>query len=170
MTSGLFRSCGGMSLIAGIGLAVVPLGAARAQAPNLAMLETMIGIAGLCPVFEIQGVQRPCNNGALYQGYRNGRGAVMANGEGEEAPWVLASFSGKAAWQTKRKDLVLTVDRILLNTETAGKEIPASGTCRMRLVADRLEGALTCEATDEGGKRYRLEVEPNGKPVSIKRF
>ena len=157
-------------LIAGIFAVIGGAGAALAQGPNLAMLETMIGIAGQCPVFEIQGVQRPCNNGALYRGYRNGRGAVMANGEAKGAPWVLASFSGKAAWQGKREDLVLAVDRILLNTDTSGKEIPASGTCRMRLVSRRLEGSLTCEATDEGGNLYRLEVLPGGRPVSIKRF
>lgn len=159
-----------ISLGTGIALGAASPGAVRAQGPNLAMLETMIGIAGSCPVFELQGIQRPCNNGALYQGYRNGRGAVMVNGEAKGALWVLASFSGKAAWQGKREDLVLTVDRILLNTETSGKEISASGTCRMKLVSRRIEGSLTCEATDEGGSRYRLEVLPGGKPVSIKRF
>lgn len=169
MKNDLFRDRA-IRLIAGISAVIGGAGAALAQGPNLAMLETMIGIAGQCPVFEIQGVQRPCNNGVLYQGYRNGRGAVMVNGEGRGAPWVLASFSGTAAWQGKHENLVLTVDRILLNTDISGKEIPASGTCRMRLVSRRLERTLTCEATDEGGNRYRLEVLPGGRPVSIRRF
>jgi len=160
----------GMRTMGLIAWAALGAGAAQAQGPNLAMLETMIGITGQCPTFEIQGVQRPCNNGALYQGYRNGRGAVMVNGESKEAPWVLVSFSGMAAWDAKREGLALTVDRILLNTEAAGQEVPASGACRMKLVSGRLDGALACEATDASGKQYRLEVQQDGKPVSIKRF
>jgi hypothetical protein len=162
--------CLGLLLAAGAilpGLGLESLQAQQAQATSLAM---MIDVEGHCRVFRVQGVDRSCTRGALYFGYRNGRAAIMVNGEASGAPWVQISFSGKASRQADLGSYPIALDRILIGTEASSQAVPVTGGCELMMAPGRVVESLSCEAKGATGQLYRLEVDPVRDPVTMRRF
>ncbi|MBJ6127269.1 hypothetical protein [Microvirga splendida] len=164
------RRTSGFLLATGAFLPVLDPGHLRAQQEREAPIAMMIDVRGYCRAFEAGGVDRSCVHGALYLGYRNGRAAIMVNGEAAGAPWAQVSFSGRADRQAGLGRYPIVLDRVLIGTEASSQTVPATGRCDLTMAPGRVVETLSCEAKAATGHLYRLEVDPVRNPVAIRRF
>jgi len=157
-------------LAAGAILPLLGLGSLRAQQAQETPVAMMVDVEGHCRVFQVRGIDRSCARGALYFGYRNGRAAIIVNGEAAGVPWAQISFSGNARRQADLGSYPIVLDRVLIGTETTSQAVPVTGGCELMMAPGRVVKNLACVAKGATGQLYRLEVEPVHSPVTIRRF
>lgn len=89
----------------------------------------------------------------------------------------IITFSGENGTRQKDDLYELTIDRMLLKSKDRpkldGLPIPSielsTGTCKqIGDLARQQVSSISCNATDEGGRRYELQFESDGSPINVR--
>ena len=91
----------------------------------------------------------------------------------------IISFSGETGRREQDNIYELQVDRMLLNSKDRpkvdGLPVPlvesSTGTCRqVGIIATRQVSSISCAATARDGRKYELQFESDGEPVTLRRI
>jgi hypothetical protein len=91
----------------------------------------------------------------------------------------IISFSGENGKREQDNIYELQVDRMLLNSKDRPKvdglpvptAVPSAGTCRQIGIITRTQvSSISCAATAENGKKYELQFESDGSPITLRKI
>lgn len=134
-------------------------------------------MSGTCTLLQIDGRDFGCKTVAYFH-TEKGRAefTVRLDDPGDDSHVI--SFSGDNGRRTQENLYVLAIDRMLMKSKERpkvdGLPVPAvqtsSGVCRQvgNFAAGKVS-SISCSATDEAGKSYRLQFESDGSPITIRR-
>jgi hypothetical protein len=155
--------------------------ASFAQAPPPGEVEPDIDLyalmSGTCTILKIDGRDFACKMVAYFHTEKGRADFTVPLDDPADDSHVI-SFSGDNGHRTQGNLYVLAIDRMLMKSKERpkvdGLPVPAvqtsSGVCRQ--VGDFAAGkvsSISCSATDEAGKTYRLQFESDGSPITIRR-
>lgn len=155
--------------------------AALAQTPSPEELEPDIDLyalmSGRCTTLKVDGRDFGCKMVAYFH-TEKGRADFTVPLEDPADESHVISFSGDNGHRTQDNLYVLAVDRMLTKSKERpkvdGLPVPAvqssSGVCKQlgNFAAGKVT-SISCSATDDAGKVYRLEFESDGSPITIRR-
>jgi hypothetical protein len=133
-------------------------------------------MSGKCSTLKITGRVFECRSVAYYHNIQGRAGFTIALDDPTDDSHVI-SFSGENGKRTNENLYVLPIDRMLLKSrdrpKVDGLPVPfvelSSGTCRQfGDFAARQVSSISCAATDKNGKRYELEFESDGSPITVR--
>ena len=134
-------------------------------------------MSGTCTMLRIDGRDFACKMVAYFHTEKGRADFTVPLDDPADDSHVI-SFSGDNGHRTQGNLYVLAIDRMLMKSKERpkvdGLPVPAvqtsSGVCRQ--VGDFAAGkvsSISCSATDEAGKTYRLQFESDGSPITIRR-
>jgi hypothetical protein len=136
-------------------------------------------MSGKCSTLRIAGRDFACRAVAYFHSQQGRANFTIALDDPTDDSHVI-SFSGENARREEQDDLYeLQVDRMLLSSrdrpKVDGLPVPfielSDGTCKQfgNLVAQRIS-RISCSATDRNGKKYELQFESDGAPITLRRI
>jgi hypothetical protein len=146
---------------------------AKPQEPDTDIFALM---SGKCTILRIAGRDFPCKSVAFFHSERGRTNFTVALDDPTDDSHVV-SFSGDNA--RREQDLYeLPIDRMLLSSKDRpkadGLPIPfvelSAGTCKqLGNFAKAQISTISCSATDKNGKKYELQFESDGSPMTVRR-
>jgi hypothetical protein len=136
-------------------------------------------MSGKCSTLKIAGRDFACKAVAYFHSEKGRANFTVALDDPADDSHVVA-FSGENATRREQDNVYeLQIDRMLLNSKNRpkvdGLPVPSvelsDGTCRQfgNLAALRIS-TISCTATDKSGKKYELQFESDGKPITLRRI
>jgi hypothetical protein len=135
-------------------------------------------ISGKCSTLKIAGRDFTCR-GVAYFHSEQGRANFTVNLDDPTDTSHVVSFSGESARRDQDNLYELSIDRMLLNSKDRpkvdGLPVPfvelSAGTCKqLGNIAVGVVSSISCAATDKNGKKYELQFEPDGSPITVRRL
>ena len=150
-------------------------GAMEREEPDIDMYAH---ISGRCTKLKIAGSDFGCKAVAYFHG-QQGRAhfTIVLDDPGDHSH--IISFSGETGRREQDNVYELQVDRMLLNSKDRpkvdGLPVPlvesSTGTCRqLGIISTRLVKSIACTATASDGRKYELQFESDGEPVTLRRI
>jgi len=135
-------------------------------------------MSGKCSTVRIAGADFACKAVAYFHS-QQGRAdfTVVLDDPADNAH--IVSFSGENARRDQDNLYELSVDRMLLKSKDRpkldGLPVPSvelsSGTCRqLGSFATRQLSSISCTATDTKGRKYELQFESDGAPMTVRKL
>lgn len=134
-------------------------------------------MSGRCSTLRIAGRDFACRKVAFFHN-ENGRvNFTVALDDPADNSHVIA-FSGEYGERPQQDLYELQIDRMLLSSKDRpkadGLPVPfverSAGICRqLGNFAMRQVSSISCSATDRAGRRYELEFESDGLPITVRR-
>jgi hypothetical protein len=151
------------------------LAGAKPAEPDTDLFALM---SGKCSTLKIAGRDFGCRAVAYFHGEHGRANFTIALDDPADDSHVI-SFSGENARREEQNNLYeLQIDRMLLNSKDRpkvdGLPVPSvelsDGTCRQfgNLAALQIS-SISFSATDKNGKKYELQFESDGKPITLRR-
>jgi hypothetical protein len=147
---------------------------AKRQEPDIDMLALM---SGRCSTLKIAGRDFACRAVAYFHSPQGRANFTIALDDPADDSHVI-SFSGENG--RREGDLYeLPIDRMLLNSKERpkvdGLPVPlvelSAGICRqLGNFAMRQVSSISCTAIDKNGKKYELQFESDGSPITVRRI
>jgi hypothetical protein len=146
----------------------------RPQEPDTDMIAMM---SGKCSTLRVAGRDFSCRSVA-YAHSIHGRAYFTIVLEDPADHNHIISFSGENGVRTLDNLYQLTVDRMLLNSKNRpkvdGLPVPvvelSAGTCtQLGNFAAGQVSSIACAAIDRNGKKYELQFESDGSPITVRR-
>src|SRR6202790_5324201 len=136
-------------------------------------------MSGKCSTLKIAGRDFACKAVAYFHSEKGRANFTVALDDPADESHVV-SFSGENASRREQDNLYeLQVDRMLLNSKDRpkvdGLPVPSAelsaGICRQvgNLAALQVS-SVSCSATDRNGKKYELQFESDGAPITLRRI
>jgi hypothetical protein len=136
-------------------------------------------MSGKCSTLKIAGRDFACRAVAYFHGEQGRANFTIALDDPADNSHVI-SFSGENARREEQNNLYeLRIDRMLLSSKDRpkvdGLPVPSvelsDGTCRQfgNLAALQIS-TISCTATDTSGKKYELQFESDGRPITLRRI
>src|SRR3954452_8082386 len=150
-------------------------GAVERDEPDIDMYAH---ISGKCTTLRIAGSDYGCKAVAYFHGQQGRAHFTIVLDDPKDHSHII-SFSGETGRREQDDVYELQVDRMLLNSKDRpkvdGLPVPlvesSSGTCRqMGIIATRQVSSITCAATTADGRKFELQFESDGEPVTLRRI
>jgi hypothetical protein len=134
-------------------------------------------MSGKCTTLKIAGRDFPCKSVAFFHSGRGRTNFTVALDDPADDSHVV-SFSGDNGRRDQDNLYELPVDRMLLSSKDRpkadGLPVPfveaSAGTCKqIGNFATAQISSITCTATDKNGKKYELQFESDGSPMTVRR-
>jgi hypothetical protein len=159
-------------------LAAMPSVAAGAVERNEPDIDMYAHISGKCTRLKIGGIDYGCKAVAYFHGQQGRAHFTIVLDDPRDDSHII-SFSGETGRREQDNVYELQVDRMLLNSKDRpkvdGLPVPlvesSTGTCRqMGIIATRQVSSITCAATARDGRKFELQFESDGEPVTLRRI
>jgi hypothetical protein len=147
---------------------------AEGVAPDIDLYALM---SGQCTMLKVDGRDFACKMVAYFHTEKGRADFTVALDDPADDSHVI-SFSGDNGHRTQENLYVLAIDRMLMKSKERpkvdGLPVPSvqtsSGVCRQigNFAAGKVS-SISCSATDDAGKIYRLQFESDGSPITIRR-
>ncbi|MGA9089509.1 MAG: hypothetical protein WB420_10430 [Bradyrhizobium sp.] len=134
-------------------------------------------MSGKCSTLRVAGRDFACRSVAYAHGVHGRAYFTIALDDPADHSHII-SFSGENGRRSQDNLYELTVDRMLLNSKSRpkvdGLPVPfvelSAGTCKQlgNFAAGQVS-SISCSATDKDGKKYELQFESDGSPITIRR-
>ena len=150
-------------------------GAVEREEPDIDMYAH---ISGKCTKLKIAGRDFGCKAVAYFHG-QQGRAHFTIVLDDPRDDSHIVSFSGETGRREQDNVYELQVDQMLLNSKERpkvdGLPVPlvesSTGTCRqVGIIATRQVSSISCAATARDGRKYELQFESDGEPVTLRRI
>ena len=150
-------------------------GAAERDEPDIDMYAH---ISGKCTKLKIAGSDFGCKAVAYFHGQQGRAHFTIVLDDPKDHSHII-SFSGETGRREQDNVYELQVDRMLLNSKDRpkvdGLPVPlvesSTGTCRqMGIIATRQVSSISCAATASDGRKFELQFESDGEPVTLRRI
>jgi hypothetical protein len=136
-------------------------------------------MSGRCSILKIAGRDFACKAVAYFHSEKGRANFTVALDDPSDESHVVA-FSGENASRREQDNLYeLQIDRMLLNSKDRpkvdGLPVPSAelsaGICRQvgNLAALQVS-SVSCSATDRNGKKYELQFESDGSPITLRKI
>jgi hypothetical protein len=135
-------------------------------------------MSGRCSTLKIAGRDFRCRAVAFFQTEEGRANFVVALDDPDDDSHII-TFSGDNGVRTRDDLYELPVDRMLLRSRIRprvdGLPVPliefSAGMCRqLGSFATRQVSSIACSATDKNGKKYELQYESDGSPITLRRI
>ncbi len=153
----------------------VTAGAVEREEPDIDMYAH---ISGKCTKLRIDGSDYGCKAVAYFHGQQGRAHFTIVLDDPKDHSHII-SFSGETGRREQDNVYELQVDRMLLNSKDRpkvdGLPVPSiessTGTCRqLGIIATRQVSSISCAATARDGRKYELQFESDGEPVTLRRI
>ena len=150
-------------------------GAVEREEPDIDMYAH---ISGKCTKLRIDGSDYGCKAVAYFHGQQGRAHFTIVLDDPKDHSHII-SFSGETGRREQDNVYELQVDRMLLNSKDRpkvdGLPVPSvessTGTCRqLGIIATRQVSSISCAATARDGRKYELQFESDGEPVTLRRI
>lgn len=150
-------------------------GALEREEPDIDMYAH---ISGKCTKLRIDGSDYGCKAVAYFHGQQGRAHFTIVLDDPKDHSHII-SFSGETGRREQDNVYELQVDRMLLNSKDRpkvdGLPVPSvessTGTCRqLGIIATRQVSSISCAATARDGRKYELQFESDGEPVTLRRI
>lgn len=155
----------------------VVLAANETKLPE-ADINTFASMSGKCTTLKIAGRDYACRAVAFFHSQQGRANFTVALDDPSDSTHVV-SFSGENGRRDRDNLFELPVDRMLLSSrdrpKVDGLPVPSvetsSGTCRqLGNIATQQISSISCSAVDRSGKKYELQFESDGTPMTVRRI
>lgn len=152
--------------------------AANETKPPEADINTFASMSGKCTTLKIAGRDFGCRAVAFFHSQQGRANFTVALDDPADATHVI-SFSGENGRRDRDNLFELPVDRMLLSSRDRpkidGLPVPSvelsSGTCRqVGNITTHQISSISCSAVDKNGKKYELQFESDGTPMTVRRI
>jgi hypothetical protein len=135
-------------------------------------------MSGKCSTLKIAGRDFACKAVAYFHSQQGRANFTVALDDPADESHVV-SFSGENARREQDNLYELQVDRMLLNSrdrpKVDGLPVPlaelSAGTCKqVGNLAARLISSVSCSAVDKSGRKYELQFESDGLPITLRKI
>jgi hypothetical protein len=135
-------------------------------------------MSGKCTTLRIAGRDFACKSVAFFHSERGRTNFTVALDDPADDSHVV-SFSGDNGRREQDNQYELPIDRMLLSSKDRpkadGLPIPfvesSAGTCKqLGNFATAQISSISCAATDKNGKKYELQFESDGSPMTVRRI
>ncbi len=146
----------------------------KPQEPDADIFALM---SGKCSTLKIAGRDFACRAVAFFHSEQGRTNFTIALDDPTDDSHVI-SFSGENARREQDNLYELPIDRMLLNSKDRpkvdGLPVPlvelSAGICKqLGNFATREISSISCTATDKNGKKYELQFESDGSPMTVRR-
>jgi hypothetical protein len=146
----------------------------KPQEPDTDIFALM---SGKCPTLKIAGRDFTCKSVAFFHSERGRTNFTVALDDPADDSHVV-SFSGDNGRREQDNLYELPIDRMLLSSKDRpkvdGLPVPfvesSAGTCKqLGNFAAAQVSSISCSATDKNGKKYELQFESDGSPMTVRR-
>ena len=150
-------------------------GAVEREEPDIDMYAH---ISGKCTKLTIAGSNFGCKAVAYFHGQQGRAHFTIVLDDPKDDSHII-SFSGETGRREQGDVYELQVDRMLLNSKDRpkvdGLPVPlvesSTGTCRqLGIISTRQVSSISCAATARDGRKYELQFESDGEPVTLRRI
>jgi hypothetical protein len=163
--------------MAGPSAPAVPVAATETEheEPDIDMYALM---SGKCTKLKIAGSDYACKAVAYFHSQQGRAHFTIVLDDPRDASHIV-SFSGETGRREQDNIYELQVDRMLLNSKDRPKvdglpvpsAVPSAGTCRQIGIITRTQvSSISCLATSDNGKKYELQFEPDGSPITLRKI
>ena len=144
------------------------------QEPDTDLLALM---SGKCSKLRVAGRDYACRTVAYAHGIHGRAYFTIALDDPADHSHII-SFSGENGRRSQDNLYELTVDRMLLNSKNRPKvdglpvpfvELSAGMCTQLGNFAAGQVSSIACTATDRSGRKYELQFESDGSPITIRR-
>jgi hypothetical protein len=134
-------------------------------------------MSGTCSTVEIAGRYFACRSVAYFHSKQGRASFTIVLDDPSDESHVI-SFSGENGRRGQGDLYELPVDRMLLNSKDRpkvdGLPVPSvemsAGTCKqLGNLAARQISSISCIAMDKSGRRYQLQFQSDGLPITVRR-
>jgi hypothetical protein len=148
---------------------------AKPQEPDTDIFALM---SGKCSTLKVAGRDFACRSVAFFHGEQGRTNFTVALDDPADNSHVI-SFSGENGRRDQDNLYELPIDRMLLSSKDRpkadGLPVPlvelSAGICRqIGNFATGKISSISCSATDRNGKRYELQFESDGSPMTVRRL
>ena len=159
-------------------IAATPSPAANAVERQEPDIDMYAHISGKCTRLRIAGSDFGCKAVAYFHGQQGRAHFTIVLDDPKDHSHII-SFSGETGRREQDNVYELQVDRMLLNSKDRpkvdGLPVPlvesSSGTCRqLGIISTRQVSSISCAATARDGRKYELQFESDGDPVTLRRI
>jgi hypothetical protein len=137
-------------------------------------------MTGKCSRLKIAGRDFACRSVAYFHSEQGRANFTVVLDDPADASHVI-SFSGENARREQDNTNIyeLSVDRMLLNSKDRpkvdGLPVPSvelsAGICKqLGIITTGHVSSISCSATDNGGKKYELQFESDGSPITVRKI
>src|ERR1700687_1438375 len=146
----------------------------KPQEPDISMFALM---SGKCSTLKIAGRDFACRSVAYFH-TQHGRANFTVVLDDPTDDSHIISFSGDNGRREQDNLYELPIDRMLLNSKDRpkvdGLPVPfvelSAGICKqLGNFTTRQISSISCTATDKNGKKYELQFESDGSPMTVRR-
>jgi hypothetical protein len=146
--------------------------------PPDADTDIFVPMSGKCTTLKVAGRDFACRAVAFFQG-EQGRANFTVALDDPTDPTHIVTFSGANGRREQDDNLYeLPIDRILLRSKDRPKADglpvpsvePSAGLCRQQGNLVTGVSSIACTATDRTGKKYELQFETDGSPLTVRRI
>jgi hypothetical protein len=148
---------------------------AKPQEPDTDIFALM---SGKCSTLRVAGRDFACRSVAFFHGEQGRTNFTVALDDPADHSHVI-SFSGENGRRSQDNLYELPIDRMLLSSKDRpkvdGLPVPfveiSAGICTQvgSFVTGKIS-SISCNATDRNGKRYELQFESDGSPMTVRRL
>jgi hypothetical protein len=159
-----------------LGRPVIPVaGETKRQQVDIDLFALM---SGKCSRLKIAGRDFACRSVAYFHSEQGRANFTVVLDDPTDASHVI-SFSGENGRREQDNVYELPVDRMLLNSKDRpkvdGLPVPfvelSAGICKqLGIAATGHVSSISCSAMDNGGKKYELQFEPDGSPITVRKI
>jgi hypothetical protein len=148
---------------------------AKQPEPDIDIFALM---SGKCSTLEIAGRDFACRSVAFFHSTQGRAYFTIALDDPTDDGHII-SFSGQNGRRGRDDLYELPIDRMLLNSRNRpkvdGLPVPfvelSAGMCKqLGNFAARQVSSISCTATDKHGKKYELQFESDGLPITVRRI
>jgi hypothetical protein len=134
-------------------------------------------MSGTCSTVEIAGRYFTCRSVAYFHSKQGRASFTIVLDDPSDESHVI-SFSGENGRKGQGDLYELPIDRMLLNSKDRpkvdGLPVPSvelsAGTCKqLGNLAARQVSSISCLAMDKSGRRYQLQFQSDGLPITVRR-
>jgi hypothetical protein len=134
-------------------------------------------MSGKCTTLKVAGRNFACKAVGFFHSEKGRVNFAIALDDPEDESHVI-SFSGENGQRTQNYLYELPIDRMLLSSKDRpkvdGLPVPAvelsAGYCKqLGNFAARQVSSISCAATDKSGKKYELQFQSDGLPITVRR-
>jgi hypothetical protein len=145
----------------------------KSQEPDIDMFAYM---TGKCSTLKVAGRDFACRAVAYFHSIQGRANFTIALDDPSDNSHII-SFSGENARREQNDLYELSIDRMLLNSKDRpkidGLPVPSSelsaGSCKqIGNFATARVSSISCSATDKDGKKYELQFESDGLPITVR--
>jgi hypothetical protein len=147
----------------------------KQQEPDIDIFAFM---SGKCSTLEIAGRDFACRSVAFFHSTQGRAYFTIALDDPTDDGHII-SFSGRNGRRGQDDLYELPIDRMLLNSKNRpkvdGLPVPfvelSAGMCKqLGNFAARQVSSISCTAMDKNGKKYELQFESDGSPITVRRI